>query len=310
MIFSATPILLIFFAATLCAAVILCGWFTYKVLHPKAISLSDCLQKELQKGWLDPTSFANLNREHFAIPSKYGYALHGEYIQTAKSTKTIILSHGISSNRYGMLRYIPLFQDLGFNIMSYDMRGHGESGGKNISYGYFEKQDLVSLVDWLIDKHSEKITIGTMGVSLGAAVSLQHAAIDPRLTFTIAEASFSDLSELLAYRLKAEYNLPPFPFIPVTAFLCRSISGMDLYQVSPERAGATIKTPVFIIHGEDDNYIPPHMSLNIFNSLATFQKRLYHATGAGHSSSLRADPEEYKQQVAMFLSSIGIKKEL
>ena len=309
MYFSATTILLVFFAAMLCATAISCGWFTYRVLHPKAISLSDCLQKEIQKGWLDPITFANLNKEHFTILSKFGYAIHGEYIQTVKSTKTVILSHGISSNRYGMMRYIPLFQDLGFNILSYDLRGHGESGGKNISYGYFEKHDLVSLVDWLIDKHSEKISIGTMGVSLGAAVSLQHAGIDPRLTFTIAEASFSDLSELLAYRLKAEYHLPPFPFIPVTAVLCRAISGMDLYQVSPERAGATIKTPVFIIHGEDDNYIPPKMSLNIFNSLAASQKRLYHAEGAGHSSSLRADPEEYKRQITIFLSSIGIKEE-
>ncbi len=287
-------------------ALVISSRFTYLLLRPKAISLSESIKNEIQKGWMNPQAFASLNRISFNITSRFGYQLYGEWIQTGQSMKTIILSHGISSNRYGMIRYLKLFQELGFNIVIYDMRGHGASGGNHVTYGYYEKYDLKSLVDWVIEKHGAQNIIGTMGISLGAAVSLQHAGIDSRIAFIISEASFADLTNLLIYRLKKDYHLPQFPFIPLTGLFCRIISGMDLNQVSPTSSSVLIHSPTLVIHGEADQYIPPKMSLEIFNSLATSQKRLYLATGAGHSHSLSTDPKEYKRQVTSFFDLIKV----
>ena len=301
------PNLFLFIIIVLVSSItILSGWFAHIVLHPKTISHEDSLRNETNKGWLDSSGFANLKRSRFTISSRFGYLLHGEYIQTENATKTVILSHGISSNLYGMIRYISLFQEMGFNIVIYDMRRHGASGGKNTTYGYYEKYDLKSLVDWLLKNHDEVTLIGTMGISLGAAVSLQHASIDSRVSFTIAEASFSDFTDQLAYRLKEEYNLPPFPLIPLTGFFCQIISGAKFDQISPIQASRAIQTPVFLIHGKADTYILPEMSQAIFNTLTTTHKGIYFAPRASHSNSLRIDPEEYKRQITNFLAAIEI----
>ena len=301
---SILKILLVIGVILISSTTILSGWFAYIVLYPKTISLNDCLRNELNKGWLDSSTYAKLKRDHFTINSQFGYLLQGEYIQTENATKTVILSHGISSNRYGMIRYIPLFQEMGFNIVIYDMRRHGASGGKNTTYGYYEKYDLKSLVDWLLKNHNEVTLIGTMGISLGAAVSLQHASIDQRISFTIAEAPFSNLIDLLSFRLKNDYHLPIFPFIPLSSFMCQIISGVNLQHISNINAASTIQTPTFLIHGKEDTYIPPSMSLSVLNALSTPQKGLYFADGAVHSTSLRVNPQKYGQQVKNFLASI------
>ncbi len=304
MTFSFLTILFLILAVVTAAAIILSGWFTHIILYPRVVSLSECFLKETQKGWMSTSSFASLKKEDFTISSEFGYLIHGELISNHGAAKTIILSHGISSNRYGMLRYIPLFLEMGYNVLIYDMRGHGASSGNSVTYGVYEKQDLKSLVDWLLQKYGSGMSIGTMGISLGAAVSIQHASIDPRVTFTIAEASFSDFPTLLAYRLKEEYHLPPFPLISLTELSCSLFGKINLDNISPVKACSTIRTPVFLIHGQADTYIPPEMSRAIFDALTTTHKGIYFSPGAGHSGSLRADPEEYKRQVVNFLTAI------
>ncbi len=71
---------------------------------------------------------------------------------------------------------------------------------------------LQILVDWAFQQLDETGIVGTHGESLGAATTLQHAAIDKRISFAIADCPFSDLTELLKYRFKEDYHLPALPF--------------------------------------------------------------------------------------------------
>ena len=93
--------------------------------------------------------------------------------------------------------------------------------------------------------------------ALGAAITLQHAAIDHRIAFAIADCPFADLDTLLAYRLKEEYHLPPFPLLPLSNWFVKIRSGVDVKNVSPIESIKGIETPLMFAHGQEDRYIPP-----------------------------------------------------
>lgn len=74
--------------------------------------------------------------------------------------------------------------------MIYDLRHHGDSGGPNTTFGYYEKEDFKTIVDWVEERLDKDAIIGTHGESMGAAISIQQAAIDKRshLLLKIADA--------------------------------------------------------------------------------------------------------------------------
>jgi len=72
---------------------------------------------------------------------------------------------------------------------------HGESGGEACAYGFFEKEDLRRVLDTL-----DPGPIVLVGTSLGAAVALQEAAQDPRVTAVVAAETFSDLRTVATER--------------------------------------------------------------------------------------------------------------
>ena len=73
--------------------------------------------------WYDP-----LEKTDYTVTSYDGYVLHAQFLPNPdRSSKYIIISHGYSDNRFGALKYAKMYLDLGFNIIAYDLRGHGGS---------------------------------------------------------------------------------------------------------------------------------------------------------------------------------------
>jgi pimeloyl-ACP methyl ester carboxylesterase len=101
---------------------------------------------------------------------------------------TVVYLHGIADNRASARGIIQRYRARGLDVLAYDSRGHGDSGGETCTYGFFEKQDLRRIID--------SITSGPvilLGTSLGAAVAIQEAADDPRVSAIVAAEVFSVL---------------------------------------------------------------------------------------------------------------------
>lgn len=193
---------------------------------------------------------------------------------------TIIYLHGVADNRVSGLGIIQRFTKTGFDVLAYDSRAHGESGGAACTYGFHEKEDLRRVLDTV--KPGPVILIGS---SLGGAVSLQTAAIDPRITAVVAAEVFSDFRTVATERA-------PFVFTPgmiEKAFrLAEEQAHFKVDEVSPAEAAKKITVPVFLIHGEADTDTPPAHSQRIHDALAG-TKRLLLVPGARHNESLSAN---------------------
>jgi len=193
---------------------------------------------------------------------------------------TLVYLHGVADNRSSGAGVVERFGKRGFDVVAYDSRAHGESEGDVCTYGFFEKQDLHRVLD----------TVGPgpvvlIGTSLGAAVALQEAARDARVTAVVAAETFSDLRTVATERA-------PFFFtsgIIERAFtLAEQQGGFRVDAVSPVMDAAEIKSPVLLIHGGADIETPPEHSKRVLAALAG-SKRLILVPGAGHNESLRGD---------------------
>jgi|GEM_PF-1589722 len=193
---------------------------------------------------------------------------------------TMIYLHGAADNRASGAGVIERFLKRGFDVVAYDSRAHGESGGHGSTYGFFEKEDLRRVMDTL-----DPGPIVLVGSSLGAAVALQAAACDRRISAVVAAESFSDLRTVVTERA---------PFFFTAAIIGKSIQlaeklgNFQMDAVSPECAARAITAPVLLIHGAADADTLPDHSHRVFAALAG-PKRLILVPGAGHSESLRGN---------------------
>lgn len=193
---------------------------------------------------------------------------------------TIVWLHGVADNHASAAGLVDRFGPRGFAVVAYDSRAHGDSGGEACTYGYYEKRDLMRVLDTI-----EGRPIVLIGDSLGGAVALQEAAEDPRVTAVVAAEAFSDLRTVATERAPRLFT----PRILRAAFARAAADGhFDVDAVSPAHAAARIRVPVLLIHGDADIDTPPDHSRRILAALAG-PKRLLLVPGATHNGSLRPE---------------------
>lgn len=210
---------------------------------------------------------------------------------------TIIYLHGVANNRSVATGVISRFTAKGFKVIAYDSRAHGESDGKNCTYGYYEKTDLRSILNILGNSIKEPIIL--MGNSMGASVALQAAENEPRILGIVAAESFSDLRTVVRDRT------PP---ILSNDFLSRGFAIAEergkfiADEVSPVMAAKHITASVLLIHGADDYETKPEHSQRIFTALNS-PKEIIFVKGKGHSQSL--DNDEIWQKIEQWVSNLA-----
>lgn len=255
----------------------------------------------------DYKRFEALESYDIEVESSFGYKLAGTYIFNAKPTNnTVIIVHGITASRWESMKYADMYLDMGFNVVVYDSRYHGKSGGNDISLGFFEKKDLDNVVKWVKWVNPNAI-IGVHGESLGAVTSLLQASLDQskrNVNFYVVDCPYSDIPELLSMKLskseKPEHQLTSKFILFYANLVALNKSGFSLNAVSPIKAIKDIKTPVMFIHGSNDTFIPASMSLELYLEKPG-AKTIYISPDAEHAMSYLVNKDEYTAKVKQFL---------
>ena len=250
------------------------------------------------------------SKEDFEVRAPDGVTLKGWKVRAREPNGDwIVVLHGVSDNRTGNIGHAEFLLRNGYSVVMMDSRAHGKSGGAMATYGWLERHDTVAIIDALTS--TEKVRhVGALGVSMGAAVALQSAAIDPRIEAVIAEDPFANLREVTY-----DYGgLDISPFLGKTLFRPASIAalrqvaltgGFTPDDVSPENAVASRAFAVLIICGTRDYRIPCRHAERVYNA-AIGPKELWVVDGAGHAAALGFTPQEYEARaVAFFRRNLG-----
>jgi fermentation-respiration switch protein FrsA (DUF1100 family) len=240
----------------------------------------------------------------FTVRASDGVELRGwKVVPRSASGDWVLLFHGVSDNRTGDLGHAELLLRHGYSVVMMDSRAHGKSGGDMATYGWKERYDTAAITDALYATEQVR-HLCAHGVSMGAAIALQSAAVEPRIAAVSAEDPFASLREV-GYDY-AGLDVSPFIgntlFRPASIFAMRAIArtgGFDPDAVSPEKAVSQRPFPVLLICGANDHRIPCRHAEAIYHA-ATGPKELWIVQGAGHASALGQAPAEYENRVVSF----------
>jgi pimeloyl-ACP methyl ester carboxylesterase len=237
-----------------------------------------------------------------SFPSRDGLTLRGWWLEGGHASPTIVVVHGSEGNRADPAeRMLGIAKDLvshGYNVLMFDMRGHGESGGEHISAGLHEKNDLLGAIDYVRVRGIEN-KIGVLGFSMGAAVCLMAAPESEEIDAVVADAAYADIVSIIESEFAERSDLPKF-FIPIILSMTRNIYDVDFTAIKPEEAVKETSVPVFIIHGEQDEMIPVEHAYRLKEASQNPDSRLWIVPEARHADSYLVRPTEYKEQVISF----------
>src|SRR5467141_2671689 len=243
-------------------------------------------------------------KEDFTVRASDGVILRGWKVRPpAPNGNWVLLFHGIADNRTGNSGHGEFSLRHGYSVVMMDARAQGESGGDMATFGWKERYDTVAITDALYA--SEKVShLYALGVSLGAAIALQSAAVDPCIEAVSAEAPFANLREV-SYDyagLHAGSWLGKTLFRPAPMMVMHSVEkegGFKTEDVSPEKAVAARAFPILLICGTRDSTIPCRHSQRIYKA-AIGPKEFWVVPGASHAAALGAAPAEYETWIVSF----------
>jgi uncharacterized protein len=248
---------------------------------------------------------ASAKKEDFEVTAPDGVVLRGWKVRPpTQNGDWVLLFHGVSDNRTGMLGAAEFLLRHHFSLVMMDARAHGKSGGEMATYGWKERFDTVAITEALFSTESVR-HLYALGASMGGAIALQSAAVEPRIEAVVAEAPFASLHEV-SYDY-AGLDLSPLLgktlLWPASYFAMREAAQagqFDPSNVSPEKAVAQRAFPVLLICGTRDRRIPCRHAERIYRA-ARGAKELWVVDGAGHAAALGTVPHEYEDRVIRFL---------
>ena len=281
-------------------------FFTNKMMYIKKKKDEDIINRETKYGFYHQKDFDSLDKRDFSITSQFGYQIKGALYEPHHTNRYIIICHGVTVNRLNSVKYMNLFIQKGWNVLIYDHRRHGESGGKTTSYGHYEKFDLQTVVNWLKNEVGESLILGIHGESMGAVTTLLYGGmVEDGADFYIADCPFSELEAQLLYRLKVEFNIPGFLVMPIAKPFVKLRDRYSLKDVSPLSIINNIHHPVLFIHSKDDDYIPVDMTKQLYDKKKGYRK-LYIAEKGSHAMSYAENREKYSEVIDEFFEDIGV----
>lgn len=245
----------------------------------------------------DPRMMYGWNFDRVQFKATDGVPLVGWWITGVSrgSSRTVVLCPGSDADKATELSLVKRLVPAGYNVLVFDFRARGESGGQLCSFGDLERNDVLGAVRWLRQNHPQACKkVAGLGVGTGAA-ALVAAAADP-------SDEGQNIDALAVYdtydRLDNEVDSLCEQFIPQPLSWCARHFGLplascqvgtDLSAFAPmSQIKAIWPRPVLIIHGIDDEFIPFDEGQALYDS-ALEPKMNFWIQRCGYAGAIKND---------------------
>lgn len=244
----------------------------------------------------------------YQMKSFDGYELHVEYVPNENAPdpkKFVIISHGYTSTRYGALKYLNKWMELGYNCVIYDDRHHGMNRADFFTpctLGVKESKDLMAVIDDTYRRYGEDIYLGLHGESMGSALQITALKYKPKVHFIFNDCGFAEVTNVLKVGMCDIFHLPGWLIYPAS-FVCTILYGWSFTKNRPIDSLKDNTIPICFIHGEDDDFIRCSNSKEMAAANPAYSE-LHLFPGAKHAESMYKDEPRYLEIMKAFLNKV------
>lgn len=221
----------------------------------------------------------------------FGWFIHGS--PSGEKNSVLLFFHGNAGNISNRLYKIKGWVDRGFDVFLIDYRGYGRSKG-TIRHSEDVLKDAAAAFEWLTEKskggsRTAPTSIILYGESLGTYPAIRLAAEHP-VAALILEAPFTSLYEVA----KTHY---PFVIRPL----------MQPFEFSNMEHIGKVRSPVFILHGNQDEICPYAMAGELFERAPEPKGFLSIPNGRYNDLPMVAGDDFYEKPYEFILKNSNLK---
>jgi len=232
-------------------------------------------------------------------------ALSGWYLENSTSRTTIIMIHDRDRDRaddqMGLLNLQADYAKQGFSILSFDLRGCGESTGKRGHLGQFELRDIEAAILYS-RRRKPQDSIVLHGFGLGATLAIEIGSKNQDITAIVADAPINSIASIL----EETYLWMPGFIFRLSGFFSKIIFKSDPYYFQLMEKVQNIKIPILFVHSDYDDVVPVWHSINLCASSINPHHYLWlHKNHKGHCTYYLDHSVEYLLRIKDFISKFA-----
>jgi len=234
-----------------------------------------------------------------ALRTADGVRLAGWYVPSSNGA-AVVVRHGAGSTRSGVLDHVVVLSRAGYGVLALDARGHGESEGRAMDFGWFGDLDIAAGLDFLAAQPTiDRLRIGVVGLSMGGEEALGAAATDADIRAVVAEGATARTDADKAW-LSDEYGVRGWVQERLEwAQYTLTDALTDAGKPTALRDGVARGLPVLLVAaGTMDDEV--HVARELHEAAPTTVET-WIVDGAGHTDGLDVAPEEWTRRVVTFL---------
>jgi uncharacterized protein len=233
------------------------------------------------------------------FPSESGSQIHGWFLTGRAGQGLVIVMHGVRASRLDMLNRARFLSRAGYGVLLFDFQAHGESPGKQITFGYLESKDARAAVAFgRAVAPQEKM--GVIGVSMGgAAATLAEPplAIDALVLEQVYPTLHDAISDRISMRLGAWSRV----LTPLLLWQLQPRLGVSDRALRPLDHVGKIAAPKLFVGGASDRHTTPAELRQMFDA-ASAPKELWIVPRAAHVDLSHFAKADYETRILNFFS--------
>jgi alpha-beta hydrolase superfamily lysophospholipase len=248
-----------------------------------------------------------IEHENISFTTEDGVTIRGWWFARPDSRRVIIGCTGHRGVKTDLLGIGSGLWRAGNNVLLFDYRGCGQSDHALQSLAHHELSDARAAVQYAQQRVADA-RIGMIGYSMGAAVAIQVAAVDPLIRAVVADSPFATMRDVVAHAFQRR-RLPTRPTTELTDVLTRLRYGYRFHAVRPLDVVSRIAPrPLLIIHGTADLTTPVEHARWLYEA-AGEPKELWLLEDVPHCGAYFIDRRAYVTRVAEFFAGALAERE-